>query len=62
MELFKFLEKELSIKMNFERLPERESDQLFFVADNSKIHKLTGWEPKIHTSVGLKKMISWLVK
>lgn len=62
LELFKFLEKELSIKMNFERLPERESDQLFFVADNSKIHKLTGWEPKIHTSVGLKKMISWLVK
>ena len=62
LELFKFLEKELSIKMDFKRLPERESDQLFFVADNSKIHKLTGWEPKIQTSVGLKKMISWLVK
>jgi CDP-paratose 2-epimerase len=62
LELFKFLEKELSIKMDFERLPERESDQLFFVADNLKIHKLTGWEPKIHTSVGLKKMISWLIK
>lgn len=62
LELFKFLEKELSIKMDFERLPERESDQLFFVADNSKIHKLTGWEPKIYSSVGLKKMISWLIK
>jgi CDP-paratose 2-epimerase len=62
LELFKFLEKELSIKMDFKRLPKRESDQLFFVADNSKIHKLTGWEPKIQTSVGLKKMISWLVK
>ena len=62
LELFKFLEKELSIKMDFERLPERESDQLFFVADNSKIHKLTGWEPKIHSSLGLKKMISWLIK
>jgi CDP-paratose 2-epimerase len=51
-ELFKFLEKELSIKMDFKRLPERESDQLVFVADNTKIHKLTSWLAKVNTEGG----------
>jgi CDP-paratose 2-epimerase len=62
LELFKFLEQELDIKMDFENLPERESDQLLFVADNSKINKLTGWEPKVNTGVGLRKMLDWLSK
>lgn len=60
LELFLFLEKELNIKMDFTRLPQRESDQLFFVADNSKITELTNWEPKIETKKGLIKMIDWL--
>lgn len=62
LELFKFLEKELDIKMNFTKLPERESDQLLFVADNSKITKLTNWKPEIETGEGLGKMLKWLSK
>jgi CDP-paratose 2-epimerase len=62
LELFLFLEKELDIKMDFKRLPERESDQLVFVADNSKIHNLTGWFPKVDTEGGLRKMLKWLKK
>jgi CDP-paratose 2-epimerase len=62
LELFHFLEKELDVEMNFERLPERESDQLVFVANNSKITNFTGWEPNINTSVGLMEMIDWLSK
>lgn len=60
LELFSFLEKELGINMEFNRLPERESDQLVFVADNTKIHKLTGWLPMINTERGLRKMLQWL--
>ena len=62
LELFKFLETELEIKMDFTRLPERKSDQLLFVADYTKITKFTGWKPKIQTVVGLRKMIDWLSK
>ncbi|MGJ8745219.1 GDP-mannose 4,6-dehydratase [Polaribacter sp.] len=60
LELFKFLEKELDIKMDFKRLPERESDQLLFVADNTKISDLTNWKPKVKTKEGLVKMLEWL--
>lgn len=60
LELFRVLEDELDIKMEFNRLPERESDQLVFVANNESIKKLTGWEPKVDTFSGLKKMLKWL--
>jgi CDP-paratose 2-epimerase len=60
LELFIFLEKELNIKMDYTRLPERESDQLLFVADNTKITKITTWTSKIDTKEGLQKMLTWL--
>lgn len=60
LELFNYLEEILNIKMNFNRLPPRESDQLVFIADNTKITKLTTWSPKVKTKEGLIKMIEWL--
>jgi CDP-paratose 2-epimerase len=60
LELFIFLEKELNIKMDYTRLPRRESDQLLFVANNTKIKKITTWTPKINTKEGLQKMLTWL--
>jgi CDP-paratose 2-epimerase len=62
LELFKLLEKKLNIEMDFTRLPQRESDQLFFVANNKKISNLTGWVPKINTDKGLDSMLNWLQK
>lgn len=62
LELFKFLESHLDIKMEFERLPWRESDQKVFVADIKKIKKLTGWTPLISTHAGLEKAIQWSSK
>jgi len=62
LELFKVLEYELNIKMTFKRLPERESDQLVFVADNNKISNQTSWKPKINTKAGISKMLEWLIK
>lgn len=60
LELFELLEQMLDIKMNYTELPFRESDQLVFVADNSKIHKFTGWIPKVEPKLGLTKILEWL--
>ena len=60
LELFNHLEVILDIKMDFKQLPPRESDQLVFIADNTKITKLTTWSPKVKTKEGLIKMIEWL--
>lgn len=60
LELFVVLEELLDIKMKFIRLPERESDQLFFVANNKTITEDTGWSPKMDARTGLSKMLEWL--
>jgi len=60
LELFILLEELLDIKMEFKQLPPRESDQLLFVADNTKITELTFWNPKISPREGIKKMLEWL--
>jgi len=60
LELFSFLENELDIKMDYTQLSVRESDQRVFVADLTKIKKLTGWEPKVSKEEGIRKMIEWV--
>jgi CDP-paratose 2-epimerase len=60
LELFAMLEKTLDIKMIYKQLPFRESDQLVFVADNSKIKSNTTWVPFVSTEVGIKKILEWL--
>ncbi len=62
LELFHELETLLDIKMAYKQLPPRESDQLVFVADITKINKLTGWAPKVSKLDGLKTTIQWLNK
>jgi CDP-paratose 2-epimerase len=60
LELLNFLEKELDVKLNYEQLPPRASDQKVFVADIAKIHKLIGWQPKVSKEAGIKKMLEWV--
>jgi CDP-paratose 2-epimerase len=60
LELFDFLNQTLNISMDYEKLPSRESDQLFFVANNKQITSLTGWEPSVNYSEGIKLMLKWL--
>ena len=60
LELFVILEEEMGISMNYTKLPERESDQLVFVADNSKISSLIGWKPRVETREGIVKYLNWL--
>jgi CDP-paratose 2-epimerase len=60
LELFSFLENELGIKMNYTRLPPRESDQKVFVADITKARQILGWAPEVSKNAGIKRMISWV--
>jgi len=60
LELFSFLENELTINMTYTQLPPRESDQRVFVAEITKIQKMIGWKPVVTKAVGIKKMIEWV--
>jgi CDP-paratose 2-epimerase len=62
LELFKFLENELDIKMEFKQIPVRESDQRVFVSDLTKVKELIGWELKVSKEEGVRKMIEWSKK
>lgn len=62
IELFGILEEELKIEMRYIKNPPRESDQLVFIADNTRISKKTGWKPLINKKEGIIKTINWLEK
>lgn len=59
LELFSFLEQDLDIKMSYQKLPPRESDQRIFVANIEKAKGLIGWTPKVSKYEGLRNMIKW---
>jgi CDP-paratose 2-epimerase len=60
LELFTVLEKDLDIKMSYQNLAPRISDQKFFVAETSKIRKSIGWEAKVDFLTGIRQMIEWV--
>lgn len=47
-------------ELDFSRIPRRQSDQDFFVADTTKITTLIGWQPKISSREGIKRMLDWI--
>lgn len=62
LELFLMLEKRLDIKIEYKRLPWRESDQKVFVADVSKATSIIAWKPIIDKSAGIDVMLNWLAR
>lgn len=60
LELFNILEDKLYVKLNYEKIHWRESDQKVFVANNEKIIRVTGWKPQIDKEKGIEKMLEWL--
>ena len=60
LELFAFLEAELGVKLNYTKLPPRESDQKVFVADISRATALLDWKPVVSKEEGILKMIDWV--
>ncbi len=59
LELFKLLESILSVKLNFDEIPWRKSDQKFFVADTTKATEHFTWRPQYNTKRALEEMIEW---
>lgn len=59
LELLQYLEGRLSIKLKYTHLPWRQSDQKFFVADNSKAHRLLEWRPETTRAAGLETVLEW---
>jgi CDP-paratose 2-epimerase len=60
LELFTLLEKISSTKLNYTRLPVRESDQRVFVADLTKAKRLLNWQPMVSAPAGVAKMVEWV--
>lgn len=60
LELFNLLNDILNIKLEYDCLPFRISDQKVFVADISKINKDINWMPKVKAREGIEEMIYWI--
>lgn len=60
LELFVMLEEIAGTKLNFIKLPPRESDQRVFVSDLAKAKKILGWEPAVSARDGVSRMVEWV--
>jgi CDP-paratose 2-epimerase len=60
LELFALLEQLAGVKLDYTKLPVRESDQRVFVADIAKAGALLGWRPQVDTRAGIGKMVQWV--
>lgn len=60
LELFSLLGRRLDIRLRFEHLPVRQSDQKVFVADLAKAQARLGWTPKVSAAQGIENVLSWL--
>lgn len=60
LELFAMLEKLSEIKLDYTKLPVRESDQKVFVADIEKAHAMLAWQPQVTVQRGVAQMMEWV--
>ena len=60
LELFALLEKITGTKLNYTKIPARESDQKVFVADITKAENILGWKPEVVSSEGIARMVQWI--
>lgn len=60
LELFALLEQEVGVKLHYEKLPPRSSDQRVFIADIRKAKLYLGWEPQVDYRTGIRSMLEWV--
>jgi len=60
LELFSIIEKIVNVKLNFTKLPVRESDQRVFVSDLAKAKQLLNWQPQVSAQEGVARMVDWV--
>jgi len=61
LELFDCLNELTDVKLEYTRLPVRESDQKVFIADIAKVYQDCGWVPQVSSRVGVEKMLGWIL-
>jgi CDP-paratose 2-epimerase len=59
LELLLFLQERLDIRVKYDFLPWRHSDQKYFVADNAKAERIIQWVPKMSKEQGIEDTIQW---
>ncbi len=59
LELLQYLESRFDLKLRYTHLPWRQSDQKFFVADNSKAQRHILWTPQTTREQGLETVLQW---
>ncbi len=62
LELFTAIEQELDIKMIYEQLPARQSDQKVFIANIDKARRDFKWQPQVGKQIALKSMLNWVIQ
>ncbi len=60
LELLELLEEILDIKMIYNKLPWRQSDQKVYVADADKAMQTFCWSPKLGKVEGVKRILEWV--
>ena len=60
LELFTLLEKIANVKLDYTKLPVRESDQRVFVSDLAKAKQLLHWQPVVSAQEGVARMVEWV--
>jgi CDP-paratose 2-epimerase len=60
LELFALLEQIASVKLNYTKLPVRESDQRVFVSDLTKAQEILAWKPQVTAKQGVTAMHAWI--
>lgn len=60
LELFALLEKISNVKLEYTKLPVRESDQQVFIADIAKARQLLNWQPLVSSKEGVARMVEWV--
>lgn len=62
LELFNMLENISQAKLNYTKIPVRESDQRVFVADVTKAEVILKWRPEVSSFNGIERMFDWITK
>jgi CDP-paratose 2-epimerase len=60
LELFALLERITNVKLNYNKLPVRESDQRVFVSDLAKVKQMLNWQPVVPAQEGVARMVEWV--
>lgn len=60
LELFALLEQIANVKLNYTKIPVRESDQRVFVSDLTKAKLLLDWQPAVSAQEGVSRMVDWV--